>query len=702
MAIKKKSGKKREIASNKIGTKIVLLVIISSFVMTAVLGGISIVKSRSAMVEDAESLLLEKVKIYSKDFDEDLVRYETTAKSVHRLIEGTMDKSRLREEGYIEEYIKNTLTPVLKQVAEQTEKSAGVYVVFDPKYTGSTEGVWAAVDGGKSIQLQPSEISGIDPKDPSVAFYYDAINAGKAKWGEFYNNDAGVDVMSYAIPIEYGSDYIGMIGIDLKVTEILNQVQAFEIYETGYAGMLSKDYKSISSHVNEKENPEKSVIIEQLFTSIEEDQAGILDLEFENNSEIVAYSKLYDGKIVLLVAPVNEVLARAKSLTLTIAVSALIIMILVAGLALLLSRRITGPLLYATEILEETSRLDLSNKYDSEEDKKIEQRKDEVGGIFRASQTLRKELRNLVESIEETTEVIINSTGSLKSATNETTQSINDVASTVEEVAEASSNQAREAEDGSRSIGTLAEKIKEALIHSSVVIEASNKSKDLNEEGSQSMEDLLEKFNVSNTYNQEVSNNVDKLADNSKMIEDILDSILGIANQTNLLALNAAIEAARAGEAGRGFAVVADEIRGLSRQTEEATRSVEEILKNIHAQVGSTKDSTDLSKEALNEANKKLDLVNKVFQENHSQILMSIDAISELEGKLGQVDEHKEGAIVAIQNISAVTQETAASTEEVAASMEEQATIIENISDNVDDLGKTIDQLGALVGRFKI
>ncbi len=86
MDASRETTSKRSFGNIKIGTKIILLVLICSFVMTAVVGGISIVKSRSAMIEDAESILLEKVKIYSKDFDEDLVRYETTARSVSMVV----------------------------------------------------------------------------------------------------------------------------------------------------------------------------------------------------------------------------------------------------------------------------------------------------------------------------------------------------------------------------------------------------------------------------------------------------------------------------------------------------------------------------------------------------------------------------------------------------------------------------------------
>ena len=138
-------------------------------------------------------------------------------------------------------------------------------------------------------------------------------------------------------------------------------------------------------------------------------------------------------------------------------------------------------------------------------------------------------------------------------------------------------------------------------------------------------------------------------------INNIVNTIAGIADQTNLLALNANIEAARSGEYGRGFAVVADEVRELAKQTAvqagQVTATVERLMSAVDNTVkvmalceGEMKNSVDQSSRA-----------NSSIEE----IMGTFATISDLNEQIANFcntqAEHTNGILQAASQISSLT-----------------------------------------------
>ncbi|MEM1332033.1 MAG: methyl-accepting chemotaxis protein [Actinomycetota bacterium] len=145
--------------------------------------------------------------------------------------------------------------------------------------------------------------------------------------------------------------------------------------------------------------------------------------------------------------------------------------------------------------------------------------------------------------------------------------------------------------------------------------------------------------------------NVAALSASSDAIGDVVELISQIAERTHRLALNATIEAARAGSAGRGFAVVADEVKNLASQTAEATSQISKRVADIQA-VSTTTTA------ALDEMGTVIESVSGRIGEIAAAVDQQSDATSTIAASVSAVSTNADRISIDVETVAGGASET--------------------------------------------
>lgn len=379
----------------------------------------------------------------------------------------------------------------------------------------------------------------------------------------------------------------------------------------------------------------------------------------------------------------------------------IIVLLILASsiIALYFSKKITKSILLITKFVDKIAAFDLvqDDSFDI-----INTYKDETGQIGRAVTNLKNELRNIGKLLKVDSNEILRFANQLTAAAGETVVSIQTVNQTTEELSKGSISQATDAQDSSGKLKKLADEINISVKSSSEVKDLSVEVREVNQNSKRTFEILKSRLEQNNAATIEVSKNIGTLAIKSISIGEIVSSIQAIASQTNLLALNAAIEAARAGDSGKGFAVVADEVRKLAEQTAVSTQEISKVIEEIQKEIDKAKSSMNVGENLVIEVDKAMAETESAFNIIGDSIDNTLVKITQLTENISKVDKDKDGIILSIESISAISEQAAAATEEVSAAMDEQLASMESLSTTSEQLKNIANNLEKLVSKIKI
>lgn len=425
-----------------------------------------------------------------------------------------------------------------------------------------------------------------------------------------------------------------------------------------------------------------------------DNQSGYIELN--NVNFYYSYKKISEtGLNIFAIIPVNNILEQAneiKKITLLITVFAILFAFLVG---FIISMGITGSMNKISTHIKNIAKGDFSIFVHLK-------RKDEFLGLEQNINEMVTSMSKLIYEVSSVSKNVEKSSVEVNENTNEIERGTKSIYNMMNEIERGVVEQANEAQNCLVKMEDLSSKIHDVNQNVASISEAFVESNHILKEGMDTVTDLEAKSSRTKVITQQLSNCIDILDEKSHFIEDIIKLIDDISAQTNLLSLNASIEAARAGIYGSGFAVVADEIRKLALQSSNSTKHITNIIEEIFVETNRAVNISESAMLIVAEQDITTAETKDSFKKMENYINRLTGSITDINGNLLSMEQSRKDTLLAIENISAVTEETAAASQNVSSLLENSLLQVNNLLISSDELEANADILQKQVQVFKL
>ena len=494
------------------------------------------------------------------------------------------------------------------------------------------------------------------------------------------------------------------IVIDIKEETLRNLLENIDFGNRSITGFVTGSGKELISERLEEGSESALTEGELVFANQEfytnalasEEISGGMNVSFKGEKYLYIYEKSTVSNIMFCsLIPLDVVTGQAekiKQITIMLVIIAGIVAFLIGTL---ITMGIQKNMKNISRRLNEVAQGDLTVQVKA-------QGHDEFNGLAKTATNMIANNKKLVGKLTGTIQQLEVSAGNVNEASMDINNYSGDITHAIDEISEGMSKQAEHAQECVVKTGMLSDRMKEIGQMVESVEALVDKTEKMIAQGTEIVQVLSDRAKETSDITARVGESIAVLKTESETINDFVQTISDISEQTNLLSLNASIEAARAGEAGKGFAVVAEEIRKLADDSNRAAGEIRNNVQNIGAQTESSVKSAREAEQMVALQAKAVEEVIQVFQDMNSQMNNLFVNLKEIANNTEAADKERNDTLDAVENISAIIEETASSSALVRDMASQLLHSVDKLSQTASALDEDMQGLKSEISVFKI
>ena len=572
----------------------------------------------------------------------------------------------------------------------------GLYEYLRPTYDSMKDqfpqGHFHLPDSTSFLRLNKPEKYGDSLKD-----FRFTVNEANRSHKTVKGIEGGVSGFGFRVvmPVSYQGNHIGSFefGKEMEKSFLENMKQSYNGDFTLYK--LEDDaFTFISSTISEEEIPfPYPKHLEQLKNG----ESFFVTSEDKHHNYYFLPLKSYDDKtlgVLQFTEDRTEIVAREQKVFKNLWLVVILMLLILPTLATILLTRAFKPLHALVSDAEVIARGDFTKTFETN-------RKDEIGMLSNSLNNISSGLKNMFHVIGDMSSEVANTSSEISASSQELTAFNQEVHQNVIDVSELASDQLSSVDEAKANVQYMADRIFELNESVKRINESMESVINSTGEGTDASAKIEERILDLQETSEKTNFKIKKLSEGSIEIEEIINTIRGIAEETNMLALNASIEAARAGEAGRGLSVVASEVSKLAEQSKNSTNSIDALIRDIRENIDSVVSSTLENNEKLEEGVSVVQESKATFGVINSEVQAIVTQVTDITDMVGRIYEKIETLLNGFHDIVEKSDNTMSHIDSVKRISEDQTSAMNEITNSTIALAEMSIELKDAVSKFK-